>query len=44
MAAEIETPKKLICHAHWTKDRVKMSKSLKNIVDPMSCIDKFVYF
>ena len=35
MAAELELPKKILAHSHWTIDNFKMSKSKGNIVDPM---------
>ncbi|KAL4137821.1 hypothetical protein PRIC2_001331 [Phytophthora ramorum] len=34
MAAGLPLPKKVVAHAHWTVDNVKMSKSLGNVVDP----------
>lgn len=41
MAANIELPKKLIVHGHWTVNKVKMSKSLGNVVSPDTIIDKY---
>uniref|UniRef100_A0A0N5CDB4 Methionine--tRNA ligase, mitochondrial n=1 Tax=Strongyloides papillosus TaxID=174720 RepID=A0A0N5CDB4_STREA len=34
LAADMELPKKLFVHGHWTIDNVKMSKSLGNVVNP----------
>lgn len=34
IAADIEPPKGLLVHSHWTVDDVKMSKSKMNVVDP----------
>jgi len=34
MAAGIPIPERVIAHAHWTVNRTKMSKSLKNVVCP----------
>uniref|UniRef100_A0A0K0FLJ5 Methionine--tRNA ligase, mitochondrial n=1 Tax=Strongyloides venezuelensis TaxID=75913 RepID=A0A0K0FLJ5_STRVS len=34
LAADMELPKKLFIHGHWTIDNVKMSKSLGNVVNP----------
>lgn len=36
MAAGIGLPKQVIVHSHWLSDGFKMSKSLGNVVDPMS--------
>lgn len=46
MAADLEVPERLVIHGHWTVDRVKMSKSLGNVVDPICLIQKvsFIYF
>lgn len=41
MAAGLPLPKKIICHAHWTTERVKMSKSLNNIIDPFELLDTY---
>jgi len=40
-AAGLPLPKKMVSHSHWTRDRVKMSKSLKNVVDPIACLETF---
>jgi len=37
-AAELDLPKKVIVHGHWTKDNLKMSKSIGNVVDPFDII------
>lgn len=34
-------PRKVFNHGHWTKDNRKMSKSIGNVVDPVSLIKKF---
>jgi methionyl-tRNA synthetase len=34
-------PKRLITHAHWTVNKVKMSKSLGNVVDPQSTMETY---
>uniref|UniRef100_A0A5S6R474 Methionine--tRNA ligase, mitochondrial n=1 Tax=Trichuris muris TaxID=70415 RepID=A0A5S6R474_TRIMR len=36
LAAGLPLPKKIFCHGHWTVDGRKMSKSLNNVVDPVS--------
>lgn len=41
LAAGLPLPKNIVCHAHWTTERVKMSKSLKNIIDPSSLLDTY---
>jgi cysteinyl-tRNA synthetase len=41
MAAGLELPKKIISHAHWTVNKVKMSKSLGNVVCPNQLIDTY---
>jgi methionyl-tRNA synthetase len=41
MAAELDLPKKIVAHAHWTQGRVKMSKSIGNVVDPFSAMKEF---
>lgn len=40
MAAGLPLPKRIVAHAHWTVQDVKMSKSLGNIVDPFEVIEK----
>lgn len=34
IAAGLEPPKTLLCHAHWTVDHQKMSKSKGNVISP----------
>jgi methionyl-tRNA synthetase len=34
LAAGLPPPRRIVAHAHWTVDRVKMSKSLGNVVNP----------
>uniref|UniRef100_A0A182Y774 Methionine--tRNA ligase, mitochondrial n=1 Tax=Anopheles stephensi TaxID=30069 RepID=A0A182Y774_ANOST len=34
MAANLEPPRQLLVHSHWTVDNQKMSKSKQNVVDP----------
>ena len=41
MCLELDLPHKLLVHSHWTVDSVKMSKSLGNVVDPNTLIDKY---
>ncbi len=41
MAAELPLPKTVLTHAHWTMNRVKMSKSLGNVVDPFMALKRF---
>ncbi|TMW63844.1 hypothetical protein Poli38472_002785 [Pythium oligandrum] len=41
MAAGLPLPKKIVAHAHWTVDNVKMSKSLGNVVDPQQMLDHY---
>ena len=41
MAADIEPPRKILCHSHWTVDDTKMSKSKGNVIDPNSLIDLY---
>lgn len=31
----------LIIHNHWLRDNIKMSKSLRNIVDPFHLLKKY---
>ncbi|KAG0205215.1 methionyl-tRNA synthetase [Mortierella sp. GBA30] len=41
MAAELAVPKKIISHAHWTQSKMKMSKSIGNVVDPFTAMEEF---
>ncbi|XP_061171717.1 methionine--tRNA ligase, mitochondrial-like [Saccostrea echinata] len=34
LGADLDLPKQIVCHAHWTVDGYKMSKSRGNVVDP----------
>lgn len=40
MAAQLPLPEKLFVHGHWLVNRVKMSKSTGNIVDPFVTSEK----
>ncbi|KAK0739249.1 tRNA synthetases class I (M)-domain-containing protein [Apiosordaria backusii] len=35
LALDLPMPRKVLTHAHWTMNRVKMSKSIGNVVNPM---------
>ncbi|ODM98823.1 Methionine--tRNA ligase, mitochondrial [Orchesella cincta] len=41
IAAGLEPPRKILCHSHWTVDDKKMSKSIGNVVDPISMSEKY---
>ncbi|KAG0050859.1 methionyl-tRNA synthetase [Gryganskiella cystojenkinii] len=41
MAAELDLPKKIVAHAHWTQSKMKMSKSIGNVVDPFTAMKEF---
>ncbi|MEE6524919.1 hypothetical protein FKM82_024667, partial [Ascaphus truei] len=41
LAAGLPPPQKLLVHSHWTCEGVKMSKSLRNVVDPMECVRRY---
>ncbi|KAF0718761.1 hypothetical protein AaE_010559, partial [Aphanomyces astaci] len=41
LAAKLPLPRKIVAHAHWTVNGVKMSKSLGNVVTPDVIIEKF---
>lgn len=38
MAAGLEPPRTVLSHAHWTMNRLKMSKSRGNVADPFEAI------
>lgn len=39
MAAGLQPPARLLVHAHWTAQKVKMSKSVGNVVTPEQLLD-----
>ncbi|MDP1706323.1 MAG: methionine--tRNA ligase [bacterium] len=41
LAAKLPLPKKIFVHGHITVDGQKMSKSLGNVVDPFSLVEKY---
>jgi len=41
MAADLDLPKTIIAHAHWTQSKMKMSKSIGNVVDPFTAMEEF---
>ena len=41
MALDIEPPKRILSHAHWTLGHQKMAKSTGNVVNPFFAIDRF---
>lgn len=41
LAVNIQPPRKLLSHAHWTMSGKKMSKSLGNVVNPFHAIDRW---
>ena len=41
MAAGLPPPRRIVAHAHWTVGRVKMSKSLGNVVRPGDLVEQF---
>ncbi|XP_011702853.1 PREDICTED: methionine--tRNA ligase, mitochondrial [Wasmannia auropunctata] len=41
MAAGLEPPKTLLCHAHWTVDHKKMSKSRGNVISPFEAANEY---
>jgi len=41
MAAGIDPPNRVIVHAHWTVNKVKMSKSLGNVMCPVELLKKY---
>ncbi|KAF8443120.1 tRNA synthetases class I (M)-domain-containing protein [Boletus edulis BED1] len=40
-AMDLEMPKTLLTHAHWTAGQKKMSKSLGNVADPIAAMDGY---
>lgn len=41
LGAGLPLPKMVLSHGHWLKDKMKMSKSLGNVVDPFELIEKY---
>ena len=41
MAADLPLPKKIFAHGFWTNEGQKMSKSLKNTIDPVALIETY---
>jgi methionyl-tRNA synthetase len=41
MALDIDLPRQILTHAHWTLGHRKMSKSLGNVVNPFFALDRF---
>jgi methionyl-tRNA synthetase len=41
LALDLPPPRQLLCHAHWTMGKKKMSKSVGNVVNPFFAIDRF---
>ncbi len=41
MALNLQPPKQILTHAHWTLNRAKMAKSTGNVVNPFFAIDRF---
>ncbi|KAJ1678844.1 methionyl-tRNA synthetase, partial [Spiromyces aspiralis] len=41
MAAGLPLPARILAHAHWTMENMKMSKSRGNVADPFQAIDRF---
>ncbi|KAI9750566.1 MAG: Mevalonate kinase [Chaenotheca gracillima] len=41
LALDIEPPKQVLTHAHWTLGREKMAKSTGNVVNPFFALDRF---
>lgn len=41
IAAGLEPPKTLLCHAHWTVDHQKMSKSKGNVISPFEAANNY---
>lgn len=41
LALDLPLPKTVLSHAHWTMKQMKMSKSIGNVADPFSVIEKY---
>jgi methionyl-tRNA synthetase len=41
LAAKLPLPKTFVCHAHWTMNQQKMSKSLGNVVNPFMAMNRY---
>jgi methionyl-tRNA synthetase len=41
LALDLQPPKQILTHAHWTMDNQKMSKSIGNVVDPFFALDRW---
>lgn len=41
MAADLDLPRSIICHSHWTIENLKMSKSRGNVVDPFNLLKDY---
>ncbi|KAF7863913.1 hypothetical protein EAF04_006878 [Stromatinia cepivora] len=41
LALNLQPPKRILTHAHWTMDNQKMSKSIGNVVNPFFAMDRF---
>lgn len=41
MAADLPLPRTIFTHGHWSVGKTKMSKSIGNVVDPISMLDEF---
>ncbi|MBT5798805.1 MAG: methionine--tRNA ligase [Alphaproteobacteria bacterium] len=41
MAAELDLPSRIFAHGWWTNEGEKISKSLGNVIDPITLIDKY---
>ncbi|XP_012542028.2 methionine--tRNA ligase, mitochondrial [Monomorium pharaonis] len=41
IAAGLEPPKTLLCHAHWTVEHKKMSKSIGNVISPFEAANNY---
>lgn len=41
MALDMDLPKTVMAHGHWTMDQKKMSKSKGNVADPFAALELF---